>query len=95
MGHLVLLRTLSVLSEYNLRLTFTRSGCSLTLLLLSVHTDELEKLLLGPTATGISLTILKSLSITSRHSPLLKFSKGFASLSSRHRETGTSFPTAD
>ena len=82
MGHFVLLDTLPVSYEYKLRLTVTRSGCSLILLVLSVDSDELE--LLGFTAsmstniaTGISRTILKSLSMTSKHSPLSKFSKGF------------------
>ena len=37
MGHFVLLITLSVSSEYKLRLTATRSGCSLILLVLSVN----------------------------------------------------------
>ena len=59
MGHFVLLDTLPVSSEYKLRLTVTRSGCSLILLVLPVDTDELE--LLDSTAsmstniaTGIS-----------------------------------------
>ena len=51
MGHFVLLITLSVSSEYKLRLTATRSGCSLILLVLSVDTDELEKSLLDSAST--------------------------------------------
>ena len=51
MGHFVLLVTLSVSSEYKSRLTATRSGCSLILLVLSVDTGELEKSLLDSTAT--------------------------------------------
>ena len=51
MGHFVLLITLSVSSEYKLRLTATISGCSLILLVLSMDTDELEKSLLDSAST--------------------------------------------
>ena len=51
MVHFVLLITLLVSSEHKLRLTATRSGCRLILLVLSVDTDELEKSLLDSAST--------------------------------------------